>query len=112
MNLDERQIMRAHNFFKHLKATNEELLENKGVVICLECEGTGLGGLTKLNGPGGYSWDPLQYCDKCHGVGFRGLRNFKSIDDKHFICGECNGVGCNECKQTGFTDWIAHAMGR
>ena len=111
MNLDEKQIRRAHNFFRQLKASDDKLLEDKGITVCDSCEGTGLGGIVKLQ-MGGYSWDPVQYCDECHGVGFRGLRNSNTIDDKHFICGECNGVGCFECGHTGFTDWIAHAMGR
>lgn len=110
--LSDTQIRRAHNFFRQLKITDEKMLEEKGIVICESCEGTGLGGLTKLNGPGGYAWDPLQYCDKCHGVGFNGLRDINTLDDNRFICGECNGVGCGECAQSGFTDWIAHAMGR
>ncbi len=111
MILSDRQTAKANNFFKNMLITKPQLLEEKGILRCEKCEGTGCGGITKLL-VGGYSWDPTQYCNECHGVGFLGLRNLKTFDEKLFICGECNGVGCGECDQTGFTDWIAHAMGR
>lgn len=111
MMLDDNQLSRANNFFKQILATEPELLEEKGLTRCDHCDGTGLGSLTKLH-KGGYSWDPTQYCNDCHGVGFLGMKNLKTFDEKLFICGECNGVGCKECDQSGFTDWIAHAMGR
>ena len=111
MMLDDKQTSRANNFFKQILITDPELLEEKGLLKCKKCDATGLGGLIKLH-KGGYSWDPTQYCDKCHGVGFTGMRNLKTFDEKLFICGECNGVGCKECEHSGFTDWIAHAMGR
>ncbi len=111
MMLSNNQISKANNFFKQILATDPKQLEEKGLTKCDNCDGTGLGGLTKLK-VGGYSWDPTQYCNKCYGVGFSGMRNLKTFDENLFICGECNGVGCGECNLTGFTDWIAHAMGR
>lgn len=111
MMLDNSQTAKANNFFKQLLKTDPELLEEKGLTKCSKCDGTGLGGINKLL-KGGYSWDPTQYCDECYGVGFLGIRNLKTFDEKLFICGVCNGVGCGDCDQTGFTDWIAHAMGR
>jgi hypothetical protein len=111
MILTNNQVSKANNFFKQILATDPEILEEKGLLKCKKCDGTGLGGIKKLH-KGGYSWDPLQYCDKCYGVGFLGMKNINTFDEKLFICGECNGVGCRYCDQTGFTDWIAHAMGR
>lgn len=109
--LTEKQISKANNFFKQILNTDPESLEEKGLEKCNKCDGTGLGGITKLH-RGGYSWDPTQYCDECRGVGFLGMRKLKTFDEKLFICGVCNGVGCEECEGSGFTDWIAHAMGR
>ena len=111
MMLDDNQKAKANNFFKRMLATKSNLLEENDITKCEKCDGTGCGKITKLK-VGGYSWDPTQYCNVCHGVGFLGLRNLKTFDEKLFICGECNGVGCQECDQTGFTDWVAHIMGR
>jgi len=109
--LDQRQTFRAHNFFKKLLDTDKELLVKKGIKVCEPCDGTGLGNIIRLKN-GGYSWpDTTSFCDECHGVGFRGLRNLETFDNKKFICGLCEGVGCQKCDQ-GFTDWISHAMGR
>lgn len=111
MNLDYNQLRKAHNFFKQLHISDPTRLEELGIEKCEACDGTGLGGIVKLQ-QGGYSWaNTTDFCDKCHGVGFNGLRNLKTFDDEKFICGKCNGVGCGECKD-GFVDWITHAMGR
>ena len=109
--LNNQQINKANNFFKRLLITDPKVLIDKGLMRCNKCSGTGLGGINKLK-VGGYSWDASKYCNVCHGVGFLGLRNLKTFDENLFICGECNGVGCENCDRTGFTDWIAHAMGR
>jgi len=43
-------------------------LENS-FMFCKSCDGTGLGGLTKLNSIGTISWDGITYCDHCKGWG-------------------------------------------
>jgi hypothetical protein len=107
------QINRAHNFFTKLLRTEKSILDEKGITRCDSCDGTGLDGIVKMNDGSGYSWPNINsFCDECHGVGFRGLRNLKTFDDKTYICGTCEGVGCDECHQTGYVDWITHAMGR
>jgi DnaJ-class molecular chaperone len=111
MHLRPDQIARAHNFFKQLLFTDSERLKKLEIIKCPKCYGTGLGGIVKLQ-QGGYSWaDTTSYCENCHGVGYKGLRNLKTFDDKKYICGKCNGVGCKDCDE-GFVDWITHAMGR
>jgi DnaJ-class molecular chaperone len=111
MHLNASQISRAHNFFKQLLSTDPERLKKLEIVKCKSCDGTGLGGIKKLP-TGGYSWpDTCSYCEDCYGVGFKGLRNLKTFDNRKYICGKCNGVGCDKCDD-GFVDWITHAMGR
>lgn len=111
MKLDSVQVHKAHNFFKRLLSIDPEYLKKKGVERCKRCDGTGLAGVVRL-AKGGSSWDTSSFCNKCWGVGFTGIRHLNTFDDKKFICGTCQGVGCDECNRTGFVDWITHAMGR
>lgn len=111
MRLDSRQIAKAHNFFTKLLKMDKEFLEKRGIKTCKKCNGTGLGGVVRL-AKGGCSWDTSSFCNKCWGTGFTGIRHLKTFDDKKYICGTCQGVGCSECNNTGFVDWITHAMGR
>ena len=108
MHLDGKQRQRATTFFKFLKNRPPEYFQTSPIKPCADCKGTGLGGIN--GGPNDYSWDNHSYCDTCHGVGYTGLASGIQIDDLHFICKHCQGVGCRECNN-GIADWVAHAMG-
>lgn len=105
------QQNKANNFFLQLRRFDPEHLMEYGIATCDQCGGKGLGNITGLD-ENNYAWDGISYCDKCKGIGFDGLENLKTFDGKLYICGVCNGVGCDDCYYTGFTDWISHAMGR
>jgi DnaJ-class molecular chaperone len=108
MHLDAKQIQRSLIFFKFLKSRPQEYFKTSVIKPCGACKGTGLSGIHGTSND--YSWDNYSYCDECHGVGYIGLAGGIQIDDVHFICKKCNGIGCKHCNN-GITDWIAHAMG-
>lgn len=108
MYLDASQINRGQTLYRFLKAQPENYFEETTIRPCKSCHGTGLGGIHgELND---FSWDTYSYCNKCHGVGYVGLAGTIQIDDIHYICKNCEGVGCIQCVN-GITDWVTHAMG-
>lgn len=109
MVLSSEQKRRADNLFFHLRKRPVEFFKEYEVEKCQNCKGTGLATINILGVDEG--WDCKSYCDSCYGVGYQGLRNLPQIDDVTFICGNCNGVGCDYC-ENGITDWISHIMGR
>ena len=109
--MNRAQEARSVHLLDFLRRIDIQTLQKNGIHICEMCEGTGLSGYTRM-GHSDYSWDGQSYCDNCKGVGFDGLEKSKSVDGIHYVCGLCNGVGCEDCHQTGFTDWISHSMGR
>lgn len=109
MFLSSKEIRRANNFHSYLRSKTPIELYEMEIQMCSECQGTGLSHYKRMK-EGGYSWDSKSYCEKCHGVGYIGFDN--QFDHVTFVCAICDGVGCLECNNTGFTDWISHAMGR
>ena len=108
-NLNEKEMMRAHNLFVQLKKQPEKWFKDNGVTKCNKCNGTGLSA-SKLRDTGGYSWDTTSYCNTCYGVGFIGLKRVLNFDGKKYMCPKCQTVGCHLCNRTGFVDWITHIM--
>ncbi len=105
MYLSSGQKRRSENLFNHLKNRPIKFLKEYGIEKCEICKGTGLIVSNIL------TWDGNSYCAECHGVGYQGLKNLPQIDEITFICGNCNGIGCDNCTN-GITDWISHIMGR
>ena len=108
------QQRRANNFYLQLRnliETKPRQLDEYGIIRCSKCDGTGLSISSNLD-TSNISWDGQNYCDECNGIGFNGLKKLKTFDGKKYICGVCSGVGCIDCSQSGFSDWISHAMGR
>ncbi len=116
MELVDSQIHRANAIYlsvKNLWERNPEFIKKADIKQCDACSGTGLDKYVKIEG-GGYQWDPGNYCDTCHGIGYIHLDDLCkiSLDETTYICGECYGIGCGNCEDTGKVDWITHAMGR
>ena len=108
----QRQKNKAENIFKMLRKQTPEFLEEKQITKCDHCDGTGLNA-TKLDGQSGYSWaDTNSYCDKCYGVGYLGYDKSIDFDGTKYMCPVCQSVGCKDCEDTGFVDWITHIMGK
>lgn len=109
MHLTQKQMQRGTLFHKFLKKQHPEYFEMTGIIKCTECSGTGLAGLYK-NPDGTCGWDTYSYCNKCNGIGYKGLSGVVQIDDLHYMCKHCDGIGCSRCDD-GITDWVSHAMG-
>ena len=109
LNIDEQY--RSTNLYVKLQKQPKEWFEKNGIDICEPCHGTGLKA-TKLNAPGGYSWDGVSNCDQCYGIGYINIRRGMSFDNNEkYMCPKCQSVGCDECEGNGFVDWIKNAMG-
>lgn len=110
MELSTKQTNRANRFHIFLKKQNDLYFEETKISKCEVCSATGLNGFRNLS-DGGFSWDTINFCDNCNGIGYIGLAGGIQIDLINYICKRCDGIGCNECKFTGIEDWISHAMG-
>lgn len=110
MYLNERQVNRANTFHVFLKHQPPEYFEEQDINPCKTCKATGLSGTSKLS-DGGLMWDTTSFCSDCNGIGYKGLAGGKQIDLIHFICKQCDGIGCYKCEQKGIVDWVSNAMG-
>lgn len=115
MHLDYNQMRRANAIYlsvKRLWKQNPEFVRIADIKQCTACDATGLDKYKK--NAGGYQWTPGSYCDACHGIGYIHLDDLckVSLDETTYICGECYGIGCGNCEDTGKVDWITHARGR
>ena len=106
---DMTQIYKSHNLFLKLRQQPIEWLVKHEIEICENCHGTGLNA-TKIQE--GYSWNGMDYCNECYGVGYIGIKASMNFDGTHYVCPYCQSIGCNKCERTGFVDWIQHAMGK
>ena len=115
MTLTETQLVRSNRFHLYLKQQSEKYFEENDIIPCEKCDRTGLNHFTWTDSENiiyGRGWDTTSYCDDCNGIGYKGRSNTIRIDDLHFICRLCDGIGCDECNQTGIVDWVANIMGR
>jgi len=98
---EELRANRIYEFLQELSKRCEVELEK-----CEMCEGTGLQGVSKLYGEGGYSWDG-RFCELCNGTGYKQ----KCHKDLLFVCRNCNGNGCEICNYKGIVDWVTYLRG-
>lgn len=117
MELSEQQIIRANHLYyiaKKLLNENPETFKQMKMFQCSSCGSTGLKGYKKLS-TGDFAWSHNGdgYCTECNGIGYKNMEGlYKYLETKGlYVCKNCDAVGCLECKQTGFVDWIKHARG-
>jgi len=90
-------------FLKDLEHHNPEKFKKAGILRCGHCRATGL-----RNGN-----DTSTPCKNCHGIGYKGLKEFK----EESICPSCNGSGfelryenhvvdCTTCEGGGRINWV------
>lgn len=106
MKLEARKMIRANTIFMFLKSQSDEYLKEKSISRCKECKNTGIEG-------NGISWNGTDFCEKCNGLGFKGLEieGGLQVHDSLYLCKHCAGLGCRKCEDKGVVDWISHAMG-
>lgn len=118
MILEKGNKIRSDCIYKFLKSQSNDYFKENNIIECDKCDNTGLihtktfDKATKIYIS---SWDTMNYCDKCNGLGYIINNSYKDelqIDPINFICKNCNGIGCDECDNTGIVDWVAHLVGR
>lgn len=96
---------KIHTILTNFKFYFPDDFEKTSIKLCDKCEGSGL---PCKPGKDITYWQPGTICEKCGGFGYK----FTEMLNGQYVCRKCNGVGCKHCNSSGFTDWIAHAMGR
>lgn len=114
MEFDNIRRWKSDNLFQMVKTQPKEWFREYHIEKCEQCHGTGLK-VSKNFGEGysSYSWDCQSYCEECYGIGYLNIKEAMPFgNDDLYICPNCQSIGCDKCNNTGFVDWIAHAMGR
>ena len=118
MILENIDIIRSNCIYKFLKNKSEDYFEENDIIKCNQCNNTGLEHSKLFDKDSKTvitSWDTMNYCSKCKGVGYilnNSYEDESQIDSINFVCKNCNGSGCRECDNTGIVDWVAHMVGR
>lgn len=110
MHLSSEQVRKANLFHRFLKNQRKSYFKDSTINKCGHCNATGLSGTGKLV-EGGFTWDTASYCSRCNGIGYIGIAGHMKIDETHFICKHCDGIGCIRCKNEGLVDWVTNIMG-
>lgn len=117
MELSEQQLMRANNLHciaRKLLNEKPDIFKGMEVFQCSHCGSTGLKGYDRLS-EGDFTWSYSGdgYCTECNGIGYKNMEGlYKYMETQGlYVCKNCDTVGCKECSQTGFVDWIKHARG-
>ena len=114
MTLTEEQKNRSDRFHSFLKKQPENYFKENNINLCKKCDGSGLDYIKSYDEEVDIfcsSWDTYNYCSYCNGIGYKGFKDDIQIDLLNFICRDCNGIGCEECNNTGIVDWVTNMMG-
>lgn len=108
MILSENQNKRSTKFYMFLRKQPECFLKEHDIVKCKKCNGRGIDCFESSDG--NISWDCMNYCDECKGVGYKGYETLIKLNETQYICKECGFIGCEKCNYTGTVDWVTNLM--